>query len=591
MNKQTVSWPAIRHIPLVRRAGTFPKKNSRSAPRATAGGAMLRHRSLGLLSLVALAVAGCQTIHSGGYENYMPAAAVRQVSAAATEESAAATRMAVVEHGPHGGKSILNMRTNLMSLSLRQALLLGLANNPALVVQRFNPSIAQTQIDAQRGLFDPQLTFSAQEGRNRVPGSGGYSNSDAGSGQVGLSENLPTGTAISANASSNIGNGGNGQTASTNVTLGVTQALLQGASVEVNLAAIHQAEIGKTISDYQLRALAISTVAQIVTDYWAYALARENVRILTDAYNVALQQEHQTRELIRVGRTAQSELPAAVAQAAVTDQQLLAADGALLVARLNLLELIMPPGSPFWNDNIKLLNKPYVPHRQLSPLKLHTALAMRISPVINESRLQIEQGNLSVVQTRDGLLPKLDLFITLGKTGYAAAFSRSVDQLNGQNFGVVGGIDGSYPIFNRTAQANFQGAELSRDQDQAALANLVQTVQLSVRTGYINCQTAYQQIAATRATRVAQAEALRATIGQFRVGESTSLLVAQAQSNLLSARLAEAQAVVNYLDARANLYLQEGSLLERLSLTAPGEFPVHADGPAWLRRWPNGYFH
>ncbi len=591
MNKRIVSRLAIRHFPWAGCAVTLATENNRAAPPATARGPMRCRRSLGVLALVALAVAGCQTIHSGGYENYMPAAAVRQISAAATEESAATTRMAVVEQGPHGGKSIVNGQTNLMNLSLEKALLLGLANNPALVVQRFNPSIAQTQIEAQRGLFDPQLTFSAQDGRNRVPGSGGYSNSDAGSGQVGLSENLPTGTTISANGSSNIGNGGGGQSASTNVTLGVTQALLQGASVEVNLAAIHQAEIGKSISDYQLRALAISTVAQIVTDYWAYALATENVRILTDAYNVALQQEHQTRELIRVGRTAQSELPAAVAQAAVTDQQLLAADGALLVSRLNLLELIMPPGSPFWHDHIKLLNKPYVPKRQLSPLKLHAALAMRISPVINESRLQIEQGNLSVVQTRDGLLPKLDLFITLGKTGYAAAFSRSVDQLNGQGFSVVGGIDGSYPIFNRTARANYQGAELSRDQDQAALANLVQTVQLSVRTGYINCQTAFQQIAATRATRVAQVEALRATIGQFRVGESTSLLVAQAQSNLLAARLAEAQAVVNYLDARANLYLQEGSLLERLSLTAPGEFPVQADGPTWLRRWPDGYIH
>lgn len=552
----------------------------------------LRRSGLVILTAAALAVTGCQSIDAGGYQNYIAAATAHQaVQDAGGADAAAGTQMSVVEHGADGKVTTLPAGTGLLSLSLQQALIMGLANNPALVVQRFSPSIAQVQIEAQRGAFDPQLTFGGQVGRNRTPGSGGYGNSDSGSGQVGVSENLPTGTAISANASSDMGNSGGGQSASTNVSVGVTQALLQGASLQVNLAAIHQAEIGKTISDYQLRGLAISTVAQIVTNYWALALARENVRILTDAYNVALQQEHQTRELIRVGRTAQSELPAAVAQAAVTDQQLLAADGALKVARLNLLEQIMPPGSPFWHAKIKLLNKPYVPKHGLSALKLHTALAMQISPVINESRLQIQQGDLSVIQTRNGLLPKLDLFITLGKTGYAAAFSRTVDRLNGQGFSVVGGINGSYPIFNRTAQANYQGAELSRDQDEAALANLVQTVQLSVRSGYINCRTAYQQIAATRATRIAQAEALRATIGQFRVGESTSLLVAQAQSNLLAARLAEAQAVVNYLDARVNLYLQEGSLLERLSLQAPGEFPVHNHEPRWLRRWPDGYFH
>ena len=568
---------------------TAPQGRTRLAKAA----AVVNRRLLTAAALSALALAGCQSIDDGGYQNYMSSAVAHEVSmnTSTTQGGTGNTRMSLVEHGPHGGTTVIPPGNGVLHLSLQQAMVMGLQNNPGLVVERFSPSIAQTQIEAQRGVFDPRLTFSAQDGRNRIPGSGSYANSDGGSSQLGLAEQLPTGTAISAGASSNMGNNGGGQSASTGISLGITQALLQGASLQANLAAIHQAEIGRHISDYQLRGLAISTVAQIVTDYWAYALAQENVHILQDAYNVALQQEHQTRELIRVGRTARSQLPAAVAQAAVTNQQLLAAKGALQVARLNLLELIMPPGSPFWRARILLLNQPYVPRHELSALKFHTELAMRISPVINESRLQIQQGELSVVQTRDGLLPKLDMFITLGKTGYAAAFGRSVEQLNGQGYQFVAGVNGSYPIFNRTAQANYQDAWLTRDQDQAALANLVQTVQLSVRSGYIDCQTAYQQIAATRATRIAQVEALRATIGQFRVGESTSLLVAQAQSNLLAARLAEAQAVVNYLDARANLYLQEGSLLERLSLQAPGEFPVKRHGPAWLRRWPDGYMH
>ena len=156
---------------------------------------------------------------------------------------------------------------------------------------------------------------------------------------------------------------------------------------------------------------------------------------------------------------------------------------------------------------------------------------------------------------------------------------------------MVGGLSFNYPIFNRTPTANYQSAVLSRDQEEAALANTVRSVELSVRTAYIQAITDKQQITATAATTEAQAETLRATQGEFKVGESTAIQVSLAQSNLLSARLAQAQANVAYLDALSTLYLQEGSLLERCHMKAPGAVAVKPVGPSWLRRWPDGVFH
>ncbi len=57
---------------------------------------------------------------------------------------------------------------------------------------------------------------------------------------------------------------------------------------------------------------------------------------------------------------------------------------------------------------------------------------------------------------------------------------------------------------------------------------------------------------------------------KFRVGLSTNLFVAQTQRDLLSSRINEVQAVVNYLKALINFYRQEGSLLERRGIDAPG---------------------
>ncbi len=61
---------------------------------------------------------------------------------------------------------------------------------------------------------------------------------------------------------------------------------------------------------------------------------------------------------------------------------------------------------------------------------------------------------------------------------------------------------------------------------------------------------------------------------KFRLGKSTSLLVAQAQRDLVSSQIDEVQAVVSYLKAFVEMYRLEGSLLDRRGITAPGREPV-----------------
>ncbi len=558
-------------------------------------------------------LSGCTSIDSGGFENYQHSAIAHQQAI----ETGAATQTSVTEMSSAlppdttrpGGVPTTRFSSSgkIIDLSLSDALVIGLKNNPALLVQRFNPALSQEQIEARRGAFDPTLTGGVQASKNRVPTSGGYVTAsggyipgsrhfgtiDSGNANVGVGEQLPTGTSIHADISPTLNDSenGSGQSSTVNGSITVTQALLQGASLQANLAGIESARIGKKISDYQLRGEALTITDDVVQAYWAYVLGQQNVQILKTALNVAQQQEAQTKELIHVGRTSPSQFASAVAQTAVTREQLVSAVGAMKIARLNLLSLIAPANRPFWQDQLQLTTRPYIPGGPIAPLKQHTELALKMSPVLNQTRLQIEQGDLSVIQTRNGLLPVLNMFITMGKTGYAESFGPAAQNLNGSAYQLVGGLSFNYPIFNRTPTANYQSAVLSRDQEEAALANTVRSVELSVRTAYIQAETDKQQITATAATTEAQAETLRATQAEFKVGESTAILVSLAQSNLLSAQLAQAQANVAYLDALSTLYLQEGSLLERCHIRSPGAAAVKPIGPSWLRRWPDGVFH
>ena len=181
-------------------------------------------------------------------------------------------------------------------------------------------------------------------------------------------------------------------------------------------------------------------------------------------------------------------------------------------------------------------------------------VAHRYRPDLNEARLRLEQIRPETVVTRNGLLPRLDLFITLSKTGFADSFSDAARDLpDSETYDVAAGASFSYFLGNRAAESRDLGALASRQQAAAAVANLDQLVVLDVRLAATEVERARQQIAATAATRALREETLRAEQERFRVGVTTSLLVAQAQRDLVQSQIDEFEAVVAYRVALIDL--------------------------------------
>jgi outer membrane protein TolC len=308
--------------------------------------------------------------------------------------------------------------------------------------------------------------------------------------------------------------------------------------------------------------------------YWDYALARRQIEIVEESLKVARQQLSETEELITVGRLARAELPAVQAEVASQEQALIEARANEDSIRLRLLRLLNPPGPDLWQREVELVHQPTLPDITLEDVALHVAVSMRMRPILNEARLKILRGDLEVVKTRNGLLPLMDLFITLGKSGYASSFSDSVGHLNKDSYDAQAGVRFNYPVFNRDAQAVHRRSLLDREQAENALGNLSQLVEVDVRIAHIAVDRTKQQIAATSVTRRFDEEKLRTETEKLRVGKSTSFLVAQAQRDLLVSRIAEVRALANYLKALIDLYRQDGSLLERRGISAPGREPV-----------------
>ncbi|MCX5656122.1 MAG: TolC family protein [Planctomycetota bacterium] len=475
--------------------------------------------------------------------------------------------------------------TGAIPISVTQAMLLALGNNQSLAVQRYNVPIFRTFVEDQRALFDPILAASIQRQRSLVLSPGGRGNfatmGTINTLEAGISEFFPTGTQVAVTGSTDIAHGSANPENfyATRYGLSVTQSLLRGFGLDVNLASLRQARVDVLTSEYELRGFAESLVAQVEEAYWDYTLAQRNIEIFTQSLQLAQQQLRETEERIRVGKLADIERAAAEAEVALRRENLINANSALATARLSLLRLINPAKSDFWSRDVTILTPPGPPKETLEDVASHVKVAMRMRPDLNQARTLVQRDDLEIVKTKNGLLPRMDLFVTLGKTGYASSFGGSYGNLHERGYDLLVGMSMEYPVLNRSARAVNQRAHLTRQQAVESVGNVAQLVEVDVRSAYIEVERAKEQVAATAVTRRLQEETVRAETEKFRVGKSTTLLVAQAHRDLLQSQISEVVAVVAHLKALVAFYQLEGSLLERRGIVCPGREPAEMPPP------------
>ena len=457
-----------------------------------------------------------------------------------------------------------------LQITLQDAIYLALEHNPTVTIQRLEPEIIQTVANEQRAVFDPEISASANKSQTKILRFLGSRpdpfemQSDRFQYDLAISETLPTGTMISANASL-IGSISSIYTDqfSGNIGLTVTQALLQGFGVGANLANLRKANIDVDISEAELKAVAEQLVADVENAYWDCYLAKEEVKIQRKSLELAERQLSESLERVAVGKLPDLELAAVHAEVATRQIALIDAQSRCEQTRLRLLYLLNPSTESYWSMLTLLADEPLFPLDSLDDISVHEQLGMKYRPDLRQANLALKIGELDIQRTKNGLLPRLDLFITLARTSYAKTFREAMPDLQSPFYDVSAGLSFVVPVPNRKARAERARAKWSQQQMELALNNMKRLVQWDVRSAYIEVLRSRQQIKATRVTRELQEQKLAAEAEKFRVGKSTNFLVLQAQRDFTASQLDEARSMVSYLNALVHLYLMEGSLLER----------------------------
>ncbi len=460
-------------------------------------------------------------------------------------------------------------RGDTFSIDLKEAILTALEKNPNVSIQRLVPRLSGSYVREQRGIFDPEISLSANQSQTKLLRFLGSRpdpfelTTDRSQFDAAISQTLPMGTTLTAGATMS-GTLSSIYTDQYTGSIGLTinQALLQGFGLGTNLANLRKSKLDLEISNLELKAIAEETTASVEKAYWDLYLTGEEVHIQKKSLELANRLLEESKERVAVGKLPVLELAAVHAEVATRREALIDAQSHYEQARIQFLYLVNLD-SISWSDIPMPVEEPLIPDGNLDPIEIHEQLAFKYRPDLLQAKLEVKKGAIDVTQTRNGLLPRLDLFISLNRTTYAQTFREAIPDIKSPFYDISGGATFAFPIPNRMARAQAQRAQISKEQMDIALNNMERLVQQDIRSAYIEVLRSAQQIEATRVAHDLQEKKLEAELEKFRVGKSTNYLVLQAQRDFVASELNEARSTVAYLNAIVNLQVMEGTLLDR----------------------------
>jgi outer membrane protein TolC len=446
----------------------------------------------------------------------------------------------------------------------------------------YDAAIANTRIDQERARFDPVLSESSVWSRTNKPGAVpdpfdptrslitgtpadayssilGLTKTNVLGGQWGLkwsedptrfpgANNLPL----------------NPQNASS-VELSYTQPLLQGAGFQVNTAPIVIARLNTEQSFFQYKDSVQELVRGVIEAYWALVLARLNVW----AREIQVQQFREAYDLenARLKSGLKGDL-GSVSQARVTYNQfranLIAAKADVLAREGGLRNLLfLPP-----DDGRRIVPVSAPTSQGLRPdWEPMVRLAEQRRPDIIELKLVTEADRVRLLQAQNQALPRLDTVALYRWNGLSGEMPNGehLSTSPGQFTDWSVGVNFSVPLGLRQGRAQVREQRLLIARDVANVEQGIHAAIHQLASTLRDLDSAYEQYLAYKETRAAADINSQVQLRRLRTGIPAGiniLNVLQAVTDWGNAVSSEAQQLVNYNVALANLERETGTILE-----------------------------
>jgi outer membrane protein TolC len=323
--------------------------------------------------------------------------------------------------------------TDTLSLTMNEAVRRALENNTDIEVARDDVRLAEQQLYALRGVYDPVFTYSPQINNSVRP----VVNIFGGAGTAGTVTTTDLNNNVSVDKQFGRG-GGTFQyffnntretTSATNTSLNpfysaaqglqFTQPLWRNRSIDRNRQQIRiqSKRLEQSDSDFRLRTIAV--ISQVQTAYWNLVFALRNQQLQVSNVNLARENFRTTEASVAAGASAplaraeiETELSNREAALLVSNQQVTVAENALKTL------IFKDTLSPDWSKAIVPTDEPAFDE---TPVNLEASLkeARENRPEMRRLKLEEQVNDINLQFYKNQTKPRIDLVGTVQTNGLA----------------------------------------------------------------------------------------------------------------------------------------------------------------------------
>jgi HAE1 family hydrophobic/amphiphilic exporter-1 len=505
--------------------------------------------------------------------------------------------------------------TDQLPLTLNEAITMALENNKDIEVTRKNVKIAEYDLQAARGVYEPRFTGQTYYERSTVPNISIFSTNQTTTqstlvGNAGFQAYVPKfGTILNVTAN-------NTRLATDNpisilspqynssVTFSLTQPLLRGRRFDQNRRTIEIAKRNLSLTDTQFRQRSIDTIANVQRAYWDLTYALRNLQVQRDAVRDAKQQYEHNKRLVEEGQLAPIDIVAAETQVANFEQAVYDALNIVTQAENNLKNLIAPSREhAIWVESLTPVDPVDIsaPNTTL-PEALEAALKNR--PELELNQVQKDINAIDQRFFREQKKPQIDLIASYSSAGiggsqnpdFRSPFARQcastdtacLDQqlqlqqatqnllqsVGGGGSSVTDifsnkyptwrvGVQFNLPLFgDKTARAQLGRSLVEGERLDVQREQIEQGIQVEVRNALQSLRTAEARLRAAAIARENSAKQYESEQRKLDAGQSDIYKVLERQTALTTARSNELRAQTELNKAISDLQRATGNSLK-----------------------------
>jgi HAE1 family hydrophobic/amphiphilic exporter-1 len=506
-------------------------------------------------------------------------------------------------------------------LTLSEAITLALENNKDIEVTRKNVKIAEYDLLAARGVYEPRFTGQTYYERSTVPNVSIFSSNQKTTqasivGNAGLTAYVPrfgtvlrgefNNTRLTTNNPISILSPQN----NSGFTFSLTQPLFRGRSFDQNRRTIEIAKRNLSLSDVQFRQRSIDIIAAVQRAYWDLTYALRNLQVQRDGVRDAKDQLAHNRRLVEEGQLAPIDIVAAETQVANFEQSVYEALNTVTQAENTLKNLIAPSRTAeLWSESVTPVD-PVDLDAPTTTLNEALTAALQNRPELEINEAQKDINKIDQRLYRELKKPQIDLVASYNSAGiggsqnpnFSSPFSTPCDpqtqtpseyqacvtrqqlllaqqqallqSIGGSSSSVTDIFSNKYPTYrvgvtfnlplfgDKTARAQYGRSLVEGERLDVQREQIEQTIQVDVRNALQTLRTAEARL---RAAAIARENSVRQYESEQRKldnGQSDIYRVLERQTALTSARSAELRAQTELNKAISDLQRATGNSLK-----------------------------